>query len=186
MESSPGDVTRLLQAMRSGDEKAEAELMRLIHPELRKLAARCLRAERPDHTLQATELVNEVYLRLLGHTRDLQNRAHFRAVAAHAMRNILVDHARARHARKRGGDMVRIDLDAAGLGVSATDERVLALDEALSRLSQWDPRQARVVQLRFFGGMTDEEIAEVLGMSTRTVKRDWRQARAWLYSEIGT
>lgn len=185
MDSSPGDITRLLQALRSGDREAEGELMRLIHPELRRIAAAYLRRESPDHTLQATELVNELYLRLAGRTNQLENSAHFRAVAAQAMRNILVDHARARRARKRGGEVRRMDLDGLEIGSPATDEKVLALEEALSRLSEWDARQARVVQLRFFGGMTEEEIGLVLGMSTRTVKRDWQQARAWLYAEIG-
>jgi len=185
MDSSPGDITRLLQAMRSGDRDAEAELVRLVHPELRRLAAACLRRENPDHTLQATELVNELYLRLVGRTQQLENSAHFRAVAAQAMRNILVDHARARQTLKRGGEVRRMDIDGLQIGSPARDEKVLALEEALSRLSEWDPRQARVVQLRFFGGMTEEEIGQVLGMSARTVKRDWQQARAWLYAEIG-
>jgi RNA polymerase sigma factor (TIGR02999 family) len=185
MDSSPGDITRLLQAMRSGDPEAEAELIRLVHPELRSLAAACLRREGPGHTLQATELVNELYLRLAGHMHRFENSAHFRAVAARGMRHILVDRARARHAGKRGGQVRQTDLDGLEIGSPGMDEKLLALEEALSRLSQWDLRQARVVELRFFGGMTEDEIGEVLGMSARTVKRDWRQARAWLYAEIG-
>jgi RNA polymerase sigma-70 factor (ECF subfamily) len=185
MDSSPGNVTRLLQAMRSGAREAEAELMRIVYPELRRLAAAHLRRERPEHSLQATELVNELYLRLAGRTHQLQNGAHLRAVAAKGMRNILVDHARARRAGKRGGDVHRIDLEGLEIGSPAMVEKVLALEEALSRLSEWDSRQARVVELRFYGGMTEEEVGEVLGMSTRTVKRDWEQARDWLYHEIG-
>jgi len=185
MDSSPGDITRLLQAMRSGDADAEAELMRLIYPELQRLAAAYLRRESPDHSLQATELINELYLRLAGSPHEFENSAHFRAVAAHGMRNILVDRARARRAGKRGGEVRKIGFDGLEIGSPAMDERVLALEEALSRLSEWDARQARVVQLRFFGGMTEEEIGEVLGMSARTVKRDWRHARDWLYAEIG-
>jgi RNA polymerase sigma factor (TIGR02999 family) len=182
---SPGELTRLLQAMRLGDREAEAELMRIVYPELRRLATAYLRSERPDHSLQATELVNEVYLRLAGHTQQLQNGAHLRAVAAQGMRHILVDHARGRRAGKRGGDAHRIDLEGLEIGSPAMDEKVMALDEALSRLSEWDSRQARVVELRFYGGMTEEEIGEVLGMSVRTVKREWKQARDWLYHEIG-
>jgi RNA polymerase sigma factor (TIGR02999 family) len=185
MDSSPGDITRLLQAMRSGDPDAEAELVRLVHPELRRLAAACVRRESPDHSLQATELVNELYLRLAGRTQQIENSAHFRAVAAQAMRHILVDRARARRSLKRGGEVRMIDLDDLQIGSPAMDEKILALEDALSRLLEWDPRQARIVQLRFFGGMTEEEIAQVLEMSVRTVKRDWRQARAWLYAEIG-
>lgn len=185
MDSSPGNITRLLRAMRSGAPDAEAELMRIVYPELRRLAAAYLRRERPEHSLQATDLVNELYLRLVGRTHELQNGAHLRAIAAKGMRNILVDHARARRANKRGGETHRIDVDALEIGSPAMDEKVLALEEALSRLSEWDPRQARVVELRFYGGMTEEEVGAVLGMSTRTVKRDWEQARGWLYNEIG-
>jgi RNA polymerase sigma-70 factor (ECF subfamily) len=185
MESSPGEITRLLQALRSGDREAEGELIRIVYPELRRLAVAFLRHERPDHTLQATELVNEVYLRLVGHTQQLQNSAHLRAVAAQGIRHILVDHARARRTGKRGGQAHRIDLDGLEIGSPATDEKVLALDDALSRLSEWDARQARVVELRFYGGMTEVEIGEVLGISARTVKREWKQARDWLYHEIG-
>jgi RNA polymerase sigma factor (TIGR02999 family) len=185
MDTSPGEITRLLQAMRSGDRRAEEELMAIVHPELRRLAAAYLRRESPGHTLQATELVHELYLRLAGKTGQIENSAHLRALAAQVMRNILVDHARARRAEKRGGDARRIDLDALQIGSSGMDEKIMALEEALTRLSEWDQRQARVVELRFFGGMTEEEIGEVLDMSVRTVKRDWQQARAWLYAEIG-
>lgn len=172
--------------MRSGDHEAEAELIRIIYPELRRLAAGYLRRERPDHTLQATALVHELYLRIAGELHQFNNSAHLRAVVAQGMRNILVDHARARRSVKRGGEARKLDLDGIDLASPAADERILALEEALSRLSEWDARQARVVELRFYGGMTEEEIGEVLGMSERTVKRDWKQARAWLYHEIGS
>ena len=160
--------------------------MRVIYPELRRLAAVYMRRERPGHTLQATELVNELYLRLAGQTHQYENSAHLRAVVAHGMRNILVDHARARLAGKRGGAARKLDLDGLDLASPAVDQKILALEQALSRLSEWDARQARVVELRFYGGMTEEEIGAVLGMSERTVKRDWKQARAWLYDEIGS
>lgn len=185
MEPPSGEITRLLDALRSGDREAEGELLRIVYPELRQLAAAYLRRERPEHTMQATELVNELYLRLAGHTQQLQNSAHLRAVATQAIRRILVDHARNRRAAKRGGAAQPIELDALNIGSPHMDERILALEEALSRLSDWDARQARVVELRFYGGMTEEEIAEVLGISARTVKREWKQARDWLYYELG-
>jgi RNA polymerase sigma-70 factor (ECF subfamily) len=185
VESSDGDITRLLKALRAGDHEAESELLRIVYPELRRLAAGYLRRERPDHTLQATELVNEVYLRVAGHAQQLKDSGHLRAVAARGMRQVLVDHARRRRAGKRGGEACKIDLDGLEIGCPAMDEKVLALDEALSRLSEWDARQARVVELKFYGGLTNEEIGEVLGMSSRTVEREWKQARDWLYHEIG-
>lgn len=185
MESTPGEITRLLRAMQSGDLGAEAELMRLMLPELRRLAAAHLRRESPNRSLQATELIDELYLSLVGRTQQIKDSAHFRAIAARVMRNVLIDRARTRRARKRGGEVQQVELEDRQIGSTGIDEKLLALDEALSRLSEWDPRQARVVQLRFFGGMTEEEIGEVLGMSARTVKREWRQARDWLYVEIG-
>lgn len=185
MDTSPGEITRLLEAMRSGDQQAEAELMRIIHPELRRLAAGYLRYERPGHTMQATELVNELYLRLAGRTGQIENSAHLKALAARGMRSILIDHARARRAEKRGGAAAHVDLDGLQIGSSGMDEKIMSLEEALLRLSHWDERQARIVELRFFGGMTEDEIGDVLGISARTVKRDWQQARAWLYAEIG-
>lgn len=184
MEQSPGTITVLLAEMRAGNQEAASSVMRLIYPELRRLAAAYLRRERAGHSLQPTELVNELYLRLAAGERDFQNSAHLRAVAAQGMRNILVDHARARRAAKRGAGAAKIDLEGLDLASPAMDENVLALEDALSRLSEWDPRQARVVELRFYGGLSEEEIGEVLGMSARTVKRDWKQARAWLYSHL--
>jgi RNA polymerase sigma factor (TIGR02999 family) len=138
----------------------------------------------PDHTLQASELVNELYLRLAGHTDQIENSAHFRTIAAQGMPHTLVDHARVRRARKRGGEVHKVKLDGLEIVCAGMDEEILALEEALTRL-EWDLRQARVVELRFVGGITEEEIGEVLEMSVRTVKRDWQQTRAWLYTEIG-
>jgi RNA polymerase sigma-70 factor (ECF subfamily) len=185
MDSSSVDFSRLLQAMRSGDREAEAELMRFIHPELRRLAAAYPQWKSKDQALQATELINELYLRLAGSTHQFENGPHFRAVAAQAVRNLLVDGARARRAGNRGEEVGKTGLDGLEAGSPAMDEKVLALEEALSRLSEWDARQARVVQLHFFGGMTEAEIGEALGMTQRSVKRDWRHARDWLYAEIG-
>lgn len=185
MDHAPGDITLLLAELRAGNSSAESRLLSLVYDELRRLARRYMRGERPDHTLQPTALVHEAYLRLAGQRGvDWQDRAHFFGVAAQLMRRILVDHARARNAEKRGGHEPRIALDDA---LAFTEEKcaeLLALDEALSRLAQRDPRQARVVELRFFGGLSEDEAAEVLGISTRTLKRDWSVARAWLFKEI--
>ena len=187
MEGSPGDITVLLTELRAGNRTAESRLMPLVYHELRRVAGRYMRRERPDHTLQPTALVHEAYLRLVGQREiSWQNRAHFYGVAAQLMRRILVDHARARQAEKRGGHETKIALEE---GLAFTGEKgaeLLALDEALRRLAQRDPRQCRAVELRFFGGLSEDEAAEVLGISTRTLKRDWRVARAWLYKEIAT
>lgn len=185
MDRGPGDITILLAELRAGNRSAESRLLPLVYDELRRRARRYLRAERPDHTLQPTALVHEAYLRLAGQNGvDWQNRTHFFAVAAQVMRRILVDHARAHKAEKRGGHEPRIALEE---GLAFTEEKsaeLLALDEALARLAERDPRQARVVELRFFGGLSEDEAAEVLGISTRTLKRDWSVARAWLYKEV--
>jgi RNA polymerase sigma factor (TIGR02999 family) len=144
-----------------------------------------MRGERPGHTLQATALVHEAYLRLVGYQEvDWQNRAHFFGVAASLMRRILVDHARAKLAKKRGGADQKVSFDKAVLVQRETSPQLLALDEALKRLAKRDPRQARIVDLRYFGGLSEEETAEVLGISVRTVKRDWNVARAWLYQQL--
>jgi RNA polymerase sigma factor (TIGR02999 family) len=181
----PGEITQLLVKARKGDRQAESALVPLVYDELRRLARRYMRHERPDHTLQPTALVNEAYLRLV-EQREItwQNRAHFFGVAAQLMRRILVDHARARLAQKRGGAQQEISLDVAIAFFPAQSEQFLALNEALDRLSQLDPRQVRIVELKFFGGLTDEEVAEVLAISPRTVKRDWGVARAWLFREL--
>ncbi len=182
---SSQDVTRLLQDWSKGDQAALANLMPLVYNELRHLASRYLRRERAGHTLQTTALVHEAYLRLIDQNQvTWQNRAHFFGVAAQMMRRILVDHAREQHAEKRGGGAPRLSLDEA---IGLAGERgvnLIALDDALSALAAIDPQQSRIVELRFFGGLTVEETAEVLGVSPATVKREWSMAKAWLYREI--
>ncbi|HEV3198914.1 MAG TPA: sigma-70 family RNA polymerase sigma factor [Bryobacteraceae bacterium] len=185
MSASPGEVTRLLIAMQDGQRDAEPRLLTLVYDELRKLAASYLRRERPDHTLQATALVHEAYLRLADQHATWQNRAHFFGVAAQVMRRILVDHARACHAGKRGSGQAKISLDEALVLSHAESQELLDLDEALSRLAEFDGRLARVVELRFFAGLSVQETAEVVGCATRTVNRDWRTAQAWLRRELG-
>ncbi len=185
MEPSTGEITRLLVELRSGNREAEVKLVPLVYSHLHRLAAHYMRHERPDHTLQATALVNEAYLRLVSQEETgWQDRAHFFGVAARVMRQILVDHARARQAGKRGGPAEKLPLDEALELSPARSRELVALDDALESLGQIDPQQARVVELRFFGGLTVEETAEVLGISPRTVKRDWRVARAWLHGEL--
>jgi RNA polymerase sigma factor (TIGR02999 family) len=181
----PGEITALLRRMRSGDAEARDRLFPLVYDELRRAAQRALRGERPDHSLRATELVHEVYLKL-GGTADApwHDRAHFVGVAARAMRQILVDHARRRGAVKRGGGWARTTLEDVGASDAMPPEEILALDEALSRLDTFDPRLRAVVEYRFFGGLGDREIAELLGVSERTINRDWTKARAWLYREL--
>jgi RNA polymerase sigma factor (TIGR02999 family) len=185
MKSRAGEITELLAAVRNGERDAESRLIAMIYPQLRRIAHKHMRAERPDHTLQATALVNEAYLRLAGQQNEFNDRNHFYAAAAQAMRQILVDYARQHRAAKRGGSYQRIDLENVAVSTDAYSTKLLALDEALSRLEEWDPRQSRIVELRFFGGLCEEEIAEILGVSVRTVKRDWRLAKVWLYAEIG-
>jgi RNA polymerase sigma-70 factor (ECF subfamily) len=181
----PDAITEWLVLHRGGSREALDRLMPVLYDELRAMAARVLRAERPDHTLEPSALVNEVYLRLIGQ-RDVtwQNRAHFRGVAAAAMRRVLVDHARKRLREKRGGGGLRVSLtQAEGLAGEESVES-LALDEALERLRELDEQQARIVELRYFGGLSIEETAEVVGVSPMTVKRDWAMARAWLHSRL--
>ena len=179
------EVTNLLIQLTRGDRGAEDRLMPLVYAELRRMAASRLRRERADHTLQATALVNETYLRLIEiDTIDWQSRSHFFALAAKLMRRILVDHARARRARKRGGSRESINLDDVLVFTTPRSEQMIALDDALNRLGTYDPRQGQIVELRFFGGLSEEEIAAHLGISVRTVKRDWRMAKAWLYKEL--
>jgi RNA polymerase sigma factor (TIGR02999 family) len=178
------DLTALLQEWSGGDRKALDQLMPLVYGELRKTAASYLRDERADHTLQPTALVHEAYLRLT-HQREVawQNRAHFFGIAAQMMRRILVDHARKRKAAKRDAAAWRVAT--AEVDASENAPELLALDRALEELEQIDPQQAKVVELRFFGGLTVEETAEVAGISPRTVKREWRTAKAWLRREMG-
>jgi len=184
-KTPPNQVTQLLVRWRDGDRQAFDLLVPLVYQELRQIAARHLSNERAGHTLQSTALVNEAYFRMV--QQDLpewQNRAHFFAVAAQVMRQILVDHARARRALKRGGDAARVSLELAEGQAVPMDSDLVALDEALTALSQLDPQQGRVVELKFFGGLSNEDTSAVLGVSTSTVKRDWTVARAWLYREL--
>jgi RNA polymerase sigma factor (TIGR02999 family) len=186
MERASGDVTRLLQEWSNGQEQALDRLLPQIHQELRKLAASYMRKERPDHTLQPTALVNEAFLKLIDQRAvKWQNRAHFFGIAAQAMRRILVDHARAHTASKRGDGVRTVPLDDAVVIGGTVNIDVLALDEALTRLAAIDPQQSRVVELRFFGGLTMEETAEVMHISPATVGREWKMAKAWLFAEIG-
>lgn len=185
MEPSPGEVTQLLGELRKGSPDAQAKLIPLVYKQLHRLAASYMRHERPDHTLQPTALVNEAYMRLiLQEQADWHDRAHFFGVAARLMRQILVDYARARNAGKRGAFADKLPLERALEFSPERSQELVELDDALRNLEQLDPQQARVVELRFFGGLTVEETAEVLGISPRTVKRDWSVARAWLHGEL--
>jgi RNA polymerase sigma factor (TIGR02999 family) len=184
-DSSAQDVTQLLLAWGQGDQAAFEQLLPLVYEELRRQAKRYMRQQRPGHTLQTTALVNEAYLQLVRSDQvRWQNRAHFFAVSAQLMRRILVDFARARQNLKRGGAVQHITLDDT-LQISAKrGAELVALDDALSALAKFNERQSKVVELRYFGGLSEEEVAEVLDLSPRTVRRDWRVARAWLYSEL--
>jgi RNA polymerase sigma factor (TIGR02999 family) len=185
MDSAAGQVTQLLRELRRGNAEAQSRLIEVVYEELHRMAQRYMRRERSDHTLQPTALVNEVYMRLASQSAGpFENRSHFFAVAAQVMRRILVDYARAAHSSKRGGGAHKITLDDALIYSDNESLEMLAIDRALTRLEELDPRQARIVELRFFVGMTEEEIAEVLEISARTVKRDWQVARAWLYAEL--
>jgi RNA polymerase sigma factor (TIGR02999 family) len=183
--AKPGEVTALLAEIGQGNSDALPRLVPLVYQELKRLAAHLLRDEREGHTLQPTALVNEAYVRLAGQKADWQNRAHFMAVAGQVMRRILVDYARQRVAAKRGGGEMALDLDRCEIGVDiGQSEELLAVDEALTRLAALDLQQARVVELRYFCGMTVEETAQALAISPRTVKREWAMAKAWLRLEI--
>ncbi len=181
------DVTVLLNASSRGDQDALGRLLPLVYEELRTLAGRHMQGERSDHTLQPTALANEAYLRLVGQREvDWRGRAQFFALAAQAMRRILVDHARRHAADKRGGDYRRVDMDVVdSLDLQDQAVNLLEIHNALARFSTIDPQAGRVVELRFFGGLTVEETAAVMDISERTVKRDWRAARAWLARELG-
>jgi RNA polymerase sigma factor (TIGR02999 family) len=182
---TPGAVTQLLAKVGAGNQAAFDEVFPLVYAELRRIAAREMRREKPGRTLQTTALVHEAYLRLLKDASlSFENRAHFLGIAAHAMREILIEHARARSARKRGGGAVRITLDDLVAPVPSPSIDVLALDEALQRLARLDERHARVVELRYFGGLSVEETAVALELSPATVKRAWTIARAWLFREL--
>ena len=180
-----GEITRLPGALGNGAPEAEAHLTDLTYRELRKIAAGHLRRERSARSLQTTDLVHEAYLRLVDQPgTPWRDRAHFFQVAAHVMRQILIDRARKRHAGKRGGGVPEISLDKALDIAEARSADLLALEEALVRLQQVDGRQCQVIEMRFFAGMSEDEIAEVLGVSARTINREWRMARAWLYKEV--
>ncbi|HKE56690.1 MAG TPA: sigma-70 family RNA polymerase sigma factor [Pyrinomonadaceae bacterium] len=185
MSEQPENVTQLLLGWGNGDKEALDQLMPIVYDELRRQAARYLRRERAGHTLQTTALINEAYIRLVDQKRvHWQNRAHFFGIAAKMMRRILVDHARTKKRAKRGGSDVRVSLADATLVSKSRDLDIVALDQALERLGKVDEQQARVVELRFFSGLTVEETAEVLSISAATVKRDWSMAKAWLHREI--
>jgi RNA polymerase sigma factor (TIGR02999 family) len=182
---SHGNVTQLLNLFRHGDSEAFATLVPLVDKELRRLAGGYMKRERPNHTLQATALVNEAYIRLADQRKtDWKNRAQFFGIAASLMRRILVDYARKRGYAKRGGGAAQVAIDDAVLVAPLRGSELIALDEALERLAAHDPRMHRVVELRYFGGASVEETAAVLGVSPITVKRDWQLAKAWLYSEL--
>ncbi len=181
-----GEVTMLLDRLRSGDHEAGNQLIPLVYSELRRMASAYLQRERPGHSLQPTALVNEVYLRLVGgRAVEWQNRAHFFALAAHTMRQVLVDCARCRHAEKRGGaDARKVEINERLLITADKLETILAVDEALDKLARYDPKQSRLIELRFFAGLSAKEAAEVIGVSPVTLGREWRLARAWLRREL--
>ena len=187
MSAAAGDITVLLDQVEGGDQRALSALMERVYPELKRIAGRCLRAERGDHTLQPTALVNEAYLRLVKQRQSgWQNRLHFFSIAATLMRRILVDYARAKKSGKRaipGQAVEASDYVASAIRVDPAD--LLAIDEALQRLEERDPRQARVVELRYYAGLNEEEIGQLLGIAEITVRRDWRSARAFLRRALG-
>jgi RNA polymerase sigma factor (TIGR02999 family) len=185
LNSESGEITQLLAEMKLGNSDAEARLISLVYRELRRIAGSYMRNERADHSLQPTALVHEAYLRLRNmHAIDWQSRSHFLAVSAHTMRRILVDHARAKHAGKRGLEWNQVSIEVGELCAAESTVNIVELDEALGRLETFDKRQAKIVEMRFFGGLSEDEIGAELGISERTVKRDWRIAKAWLYHEL--
>ncbi len=185
MTASRQQVSQLLVEWRNGDRAAFDRLMPLVYDELRQIASRYMKRERTGHTLQTAALVNEAYLRMVGQKSvDWQNRAHFFAVAASVMRHLLVDHARARGCVRRGAGAQKVSLDEAAIFSEQKSDEVLALDEALTRLDAMDARKVKIVELRYFSGLSAEETAEVLGVSEITVKREWLKAKAWLYREL--
>ena len=185
MTTAPHQVTLLLHSWSKGDREALDQLLPLVYEELRRQAARYLRQERADHTLQATALIHEAYLRLVDQRSvEWQNRAHFFAIAARLMRQILVDHARRHEAAKRGGSAIKVPVEEAAASGAGRDINLVALDAALDKLAEIDAEQSRIVELRYFSGLTIEETAEVMGISAATVKREWQVAKAWLRREI--
>jgi RNA polymerase sigma-70 factor (ECF subfamily) len=185
MDAQSTHVTLLLKQVADGNEEAAAKLIPLVYDELHRVAQQRLRAERSDHTLQPTALVHEAYLKLVAQRNaNWRNRAHFFAMASRVMRRILVDYARGRVRVKRGGKQTKLPLDKVFIISRGRCDELLALDESLERLSKLDDRQSRIVELRFFGGLSVDEVAKVLGISSKTVKRDWSMAKAWLYGEL--
>lgn len=185
MDCSPSEVTSLLNQIAAGDQEATARLVPLIYNELRQIAAARLRQERPNHTLQATALVHEAYMRLADQRNaKWQNRAQFFGVASQVMRRILVDYARGQHRLRRGGKQQKIGLDDVVLISPDKTDELLAVNESLSKLQKLDPRQARIVELRYFAGLTIEEIADVVGVTSKTVTRELNMSKAWLYGEL--
>jgi RNA polymerase sigma factor (TIGR02999 family) len=181
----PGQVTQLLERWSGGDQSALEELTPLVYNELRNVADAYLRRERPDHTLQATALVNEAYLRLIGQKHGRwEGRKHFYGIAARLMRQVLIEHARKHKAEKRGGGRVTVTLDHYNEVADTPDVDILAVHEALERLATFDEQQARIVELRFFGGLSIQEAAETMGIGHATVEREWKMARAWLRNEL--
>lgn len=184
MDTDQDQVTQLLKAMRAGDSKAADSLLPLVYRELHRLAQSYMRRERPEHTLQTTALINEAYLRLAQDAADWNNREHFIGIAAQVMRRVLVDYARSHNAQQRAGGLKRVEMhEELAISPERLDE-VIALDEALVRLAEKNPRQAQVVELRYFGGLSVEQIAAVLEIAPRSVKRDWSLARIWLFREL--
>lgn len=177
-------VTELLLAWRDGDEAALEKLVPLVYEELHRLAARYMRRESPGHTLQTSALVNEAFIRLIDQQVHWRNRAHFFGIAAQLMRRILLDHARTQVRAKRGGGALRVSFDEAAIVSGQRAAELIALDDALNALTAFDSRKSRIVELRFFGGLSNEEVAEVMGMSLRTVEREWRKAKVWLHHAI--
>ena len=179
------ETTRILRDLSGGNREALNQLMPIVYRELRRLAKHYLRNERPDHTLQATALVHETFLRLIDQTNvQWQDRAHFIGISAHLMREILINHAVARKRLKRGGGQYKVSVEEAGAWLSEPEVDLIVLNDALNELAAIDPRQSQIVELRFFGGLSVEETAEALALSTATVKREWRLAKAWLHSRI--
>ncbi len=186
MNSTPvPEITGLIHAWNGGDREALERILVLVYPELRRIAQKCLSDERSGHTLQATALVNEAYLRFVGIQKiDLQDRAHFFAIAARLMRRILVDYARSRGYAKRGGDAQRVDFNEALIVSAAVDPALVRMDDALQQLAAFDPRKAQIVEMRYFGGLSADDIAGVLKVSVQTVHRDWSLAKSWLAREM--
>lgn len=185
MSTNSPDITQYLQDWRGGNASALEDVLPFVYNELRIIARRYRSKENTGHTLQTTEIINEAYLKLIDQSgTDWQNRSHFFAVASRVMRNLLVDHARAKNYQKRGNGAEKVDLEEVALFSNENDESIINLHEALERLEKFDERKARIVELRYFGGLSAEETGEVLGVSEITVKREWLKAKAWLYNEL--